>query len=153
MKIDAFTHFFPKAFWDRMLQVAPNGRDMHKRVRAIPSIVDLDARFRIMDVFGDEYQQILTLPSPPIEAFGSTKVTTEMARLGNDGMAELVGKYPDRFPGFVASLPMNDIEAAVAEARRAIDELGAIGVQVFTNICGRPLYTPPTLPLLALMAK
>lgn len=152
MKIDAFTHFFPKAFWDRMLQLVPNGTDMHKRVRAIPSIVDLDARFRIMDVFGDDYRQILTLPSPPIEAFGPA-AAVELARIGNDGMAELVGKYPDRFPGFVASLPMNDIEASVAEARRAIDQLGAIGVQVFSNINGRPLYTPQTLPLFDLMAK
>jgi hypothetical protein len=45
MKIDAFTHIFPKAYWERMLRVLPDGRDMHKRVRAIPSIVELDARF------------------------------------------------------------------------------------------------------------
>jgi aminocarboxymuconate-semialdehyde decarboxylase len=87
MKIDAFTHIFPKRYWDRMVEVAPNGRDMHKRVRAIPSIVDLDVRFRLMDEFGDDYRQILTLPSPPVEAFGESKVTTELARIANDGMA------------------------------------------------------------------
>ena len=153
MKIDAFTHIFPKRYWDRMLEVAPNGRDMHKRVRAIPSIVDLDVRFGIMDKFGDDYRQILTIPSPPIEAFGSPKVTIEMARIANDGLAELVRKYPQRFAGFAASLPMNDIDASVSEARRAVDELGAVGVQVFSNICGRPLYTKQTLPLFDLMAK
>ncbi len=153
MKIDAFTHFFPKAYWERMLKLAPNGRDMHKRVRAIPSIMDLDARFRIMDQFPHDYCQILTLPSPPVEAFGSAKTTTELARIGNDGMAELVRKHRGRFPGFVASLPMNDIEASVKEARRAIDELGAIGVQIFTNINGRPVYTKETLPLFDLMAQ
>ena len=56
MKIDAFTHIFPKAYWDRMLRALPDGRDMHKRVRAIPSIVELDARFRTMDGFGDDYR-------------------------------------------------------------------------------------------------
>ena len=40
MKVDAFTHIFPKAFWDRMTRALPDGRDMHKRVRAIPSIVE-----------------------------------------------------------------------------------------------------------------
>jgi predicted TIM-barrel fold metal-dependent hydrolase len=153
MKIDAFTHIFPKAYWERMLRVLPDGRDMHKRVRAIPSIVELDARFRIMDQFGDDYRQALTLGSPPIEIFGETKVTKEMAKIANDGMAELVARYPDRFVGFAASLPMNDSDAACAEVARAIDQLGAIGVQVFTNINGRPLYRPDTLPLFDLVAR
>ena len=53
MKLDIFTHIFPKKYYARMLQVAPNGQGMHKRVRDIPSIVDLDERFRIMDLFED----------------------------------------------------------------------------------------------------
>jgi len=153
MKIDAFTHIFPKAYWERMLRVLPDGRDMHKRVRAIPSIVDLDARFRIMDEFGDDYRQVLTLGSPPIEVFGSSEITIDMARVANDGMAELVARYPQRFAGFAASLPMNDVEAAAREASRAVEQLGALGVQVFTNIAGRPLYSPHTLPLFDLMAR
>ena len=152
MKIDAFTHIFPQAYWERMLRVLPDGRDMHKRVRSVPSIVDLDARFRIMDEFGGDYCQVLTLGSPPIEVFGSSSITVEMARVANDGMAELVSRHPARFAGFAASLPMNDIDAAAAEARRAIEELGALGVQVFTNINGRPLYTSETLPLFDFMA-
>ena len=152
MKIDAFTHIFPKAYWDRMVRALPDGRDMHKRVRAIPSIVQLDARFRIMDEFGDDYRQVLTLASPPIEVFPEES-TVELARVANDGMAELVSRHPERFVGFAASLPMNDIDAACDEAARAIEELGALGVQVFTNINGRPLYRPETLPLFDLMAK
>jgi hypothetical protein len=56
MKLDIFNHIFPKKFYQRMLEVAPNGTDIHKRVREIPSIVDLDERFRIMDRF-DDYAQ------------------------------------------------------------------------------------------------
>ena len=66
MKLDIFNHIFPQQFYERMLAVAPNGKDMHRRVREIPSIVDLDQRFRIMDQFGD-YAQVICLPSPPIE--------------------------------------------------------------------------------------
>ncbi|MGA2466912.1 MAG: amidohydrolase, partial [Thermodesulfobacteriota bacterium] len=62
MKIDIFNHIFPKSYFDKMVKVAPNGKDMHKRVRNIPCIVDLDERFRIMDMF-DEYAQIICLGS------------------------------------------------------------------------------------------
>ena len=135
-----------------MISVAPNGKDMHKRVRNVPSIVDLGERFRIMDMF-DEYAQIICLGSPPIEVFGPPPISTDMAKLANDGMAELVQKYPDRFPGFIASLPMNDPKGLLAEANRAIKDLGAVGVQIFTNVLGRPLTKPETMPLFDLMAE
>jgi len=151
MKLDIFNHIFPRAYYDRMLKVLPDGKDMHKRVREIPSIVDLGERFRIMDRF-DDYAQVISLGSPPIEAFGPPALSCDMARLANDGMAELVSRHPDRFPGFVASLPMNDPEGLLREAVRAVGELGAVGVQVFTNVLGRPLTAPETLPLFDLMA-
>lgn len=152
MKLDMFNHIFPAKYFDKVLAVAPNGKDMHKRVRAIPCIVDLDERFRVMDKFGDDYAQILSLGAPPIEVFGAPQVTNDLARLGNDGMAELARKYPDRFPGFIASLPMNDIEGSLAEAKRAVEHLGAVGIQIYSNINGRPTYTKETEPLFALMS-
>jgi aminocarboxymuconate-semialdehyde decarboxylase len=152
MKIDIFNHIFPKAYFDKMFEVLPNGKDMHKRVRAVPSIVDLDERFRIMDKFGD-YVQIICLGAPPIEVYGAPALATEMAKIANDGMAELVRRYPDRFPGFIASLPMNDPAGLLAEARRAVKDLGAVGVQIFSNVLGRPLDKPETMPLFDLMAQ
>lgn len=149
-KIDIFNHIFPKAFYDKMISILPNGKDMNKRVRNIPSIVDLDERFRIMDRF-DDYVQVICVPQPPIETFGSH--ANDMARLANDGMAELVSKYPDRFPGFIAALSMNDPEAMLNETRRAVKELGAVGVQVFSNVLGKPLDRPETMPLFDLMAE
>ena len=152
MKLDIFNHIFPKAYFDKMVEVLPSGKDMHKRVRAIPCIVDLDERFRIMDKFGD-YAQIICLGAPPIEVYGPPPLSTEMAKIANDGMAGLVAKYPKRFPGFIASLPMNDPEGLLAEARRAAKDLGAVGVQIFTNVLGRPLDKPETMPLFDLMAE
>jgi predicted TIM-barrel fold metal-dependent hydrolase len=134
-----------------MVAVVPDGRDMNKRVRAIPSMVDLDARFRIMDAF-PEYAQVICLPSPPIESLGAPRLATELAKIGNDGMAELVAKYPERFPGFIAALPMNDPDALLGEAERAVKKLGAVGVQVYSNVNGAPLTAPATLPLFDLMA-
>src|SRR4030043_1784670 len=152
MKIDIFNHIFPRSYFDKMVNLIPSGKDINKRVRKYHFIVDRDWRFKIMDAF-DDYVQIICIPNPPIEIMGSPSVSTDMAKLANDGMAELVRKYPDRFPAFIASLPMNNPESLLAEAKRAIKELGAVGVQVFTNVLGRPLPKPETMPLFDLMAE
>jgi aminocarboxymuconate-semialdehyde decarboxylase len=80
-------------------------------------------------------------------------VTPDLARQANDDMADLVRRYPDRFPGFTASLPMNNADAAVAESHRAINELGANGVQLFSNVAGKPLDLPEFEPLFAALAE
>ena len=69
MKIDIFNHIFPKSYFDKMIEIAPGGKDLHKRVRNVPSIVDLKERFRMMDLFAD-YVQVICLGAPPIEVFG-----------------------------------------------------------------------------------
>ncbi len=125
---------------------------MQKRVRGIPALVDLELRFHIMDRFVD-YVQVISLAAPPIEAYGEPQQTPELACLANDGMAELVSKYPSRFPGFVASLPMNNTDACVKEIDRAILKLGASGIQIFTNVNGRPLDDPAFLPIFEKMAE
>jgi aminocarboxymuconate-semialdehyde decarboxylase len=150
-KLDAFNHIFPRPYYDLMMKVAPKLADMGKRVREIPMLYDLDERFRIMDRFED-YQQVLSLASPPLEAVAGSDVVVDLARAANDGMAELVERYPDRFPAFAASLPMSVPDAAMKEARRAVEDLGARAVQVFTNVSGRPLDDPDLLPLFGIMA-
>jgi predicted TIM-barrel fold metal-dependent hydrolase len=150
--IDAFNHFFPQRLWDKMIASEGAARDIGKRMRGIPAIYDLDERFRVMDKFQD-YSQVLSLGMPPLEAMGGPEVSTDFARAGNDGMAELVRKYPDRFPGFVGSLPMNAPDAAVKEAERAITELGANGFQIHTNVNGAPLDEPRFFPIFETIAK
>ena len=150
-KIDIFTHIFPEAYAAGMQQVAPDWKDIGKRVRNIPMLVDLDVRFRIMDRH-EGYQQILSIATPPIEVYAQGAEAADLARRANDGMAELVARYPDRFPGFVASLPYDDGDAALDEARRALDQLGARGIQMFSNINGRPTTDDEFLPLFELMA-
>jgi uncharacterized protein len=151
-KIDVFNHIYPTAYFDRVMQVAPDYKDVGKRMRNVPMLIDLDTRFRVMDRF-EGYQQILSIATPPIEAYASPADAVDLARIANDGMAALVERYPDRFPGFVASLPLNDPEAAVAETERAIRDLRARGIQIFSNINGRPLDTPEYLALFDVMAR
>src|SRR5712692_1966656 len=68
MKIDVFNHILPKRFFDKFQEIAPGLKDMCKRIRNIPTAIDLDARFRMMDEFG-EYCQVISLVSPPLESF------------------------------------------------------------------------------------
>jgi len=70
-----------------------------------------------------------------------------MARIANDGMAEIVAKHPNRFPAFAASVPMNNVKAALVEITRAVEQLGARGIQIMTNVNGRPLDDPELAPI------
>ena len=152
MKIDVFCHILPPSYYQRMIAISGRSAHLQKRVREIPVMVDLDLRLRMMDQFGD-YVQVLSLAAPPIEVLAAPEDAPDLAALANDGMAEVVQKHPDRFPGFVASLPMNNPEATMQEIERATGELGATGIQIFTNVNGVPLDDPIFLPVFERMAQ
>ena len=105
-----------------------------------------------MDEFGD-MQHVISLANPPLELIAGPDKTPELARLANDALAEVCRKHPERFPAFIASLPMNNVEASLAEIDRAIKQLGARGVQMFTNVAGKPLSAPEYRPLFARMVQ
>jgi predicted TIM-barrel fold metal-dependent hydrolase len=146
-KIDVFNHVLPLRFFEHI----GDYKDIGKRMREVPMLFDLDTRLRVMDRFPD-YVQVLSAGMPPIEALAGPDRSPELARICNDGMAELCRQHPDRFPTFIASLPLNHPEAALREIDRAVDTLGARGIQVFSNIGGKPLDLPEFAPLFDAMA-
>jgi len=154
MKLDAYCHVMPRPYADALagLGSTPAAANIRNRIEGIPSLVDLDLRFRQMDEFGEDYRQIVSLPAPPPEDLGDPAVSRQMATLANDELAALVGSHPDRFAGWVAAVPMNDPDAAVAEAERAVG-LGALGVQIYTNVNGHPLDESRFDPFWAKMAE
>ena len=154
MPIDAFTHFMPAAYAERLSGLAetPAARNIRKRIAGIPALTDLDLRLRQLEEFGDDYRQIISLPAPPIEEAAEPAVAVELARVANDGMAELV-REQDRFAGFVGGLPLGDVDAAIAEAERAATELGALGVQVYTSVSGVPWDDERFRPFFDAMAR
>ena len=151
LKIDMFNHIWPAVFYEHLKRALGPMVDITRRSEAVPMMTDLQERFRVMDMF-DDYRQVLSLASPPLELVAEPKLSAELARIGNDGMQELCYEFPDRFPGFIASLPMNDPDAALAETTRAVEDLGALGVQMFTNVAGKPLDAPEFRPLFEKMA-
>lgn len=106
MMIDIFTHILPLKYWQSVSKHAsPTMRD-------ITPLWDLEHRFRIMDKYSD-YVQILTFSIPRVEAITTGKDAVGLARRGNDELAEILNKHPDRFPAGVANLPMSDFDAAL----------------------------------------
>ena len=149
LKLDIFPHIFPRPFFDRMQGIAGSNPGLAasiKRWLHVPVLWDLDARMRMMKRF-QGYQQVLTLSLPAIEFLAGPEESPVLARLANDGMAEIVAAHPEHFPAFVASLPMNNVPAALDEMDYAIGKLGAKGIQVFTNVNGRPLDDPEFYPI------
>jgi predicted TIM-barrel fold metal-dependent hydrolase len=145
MMIDVFNHFMPKAYFDRLGGLIP-GHPVLIAFPRIKALLDVDARRALLDEFPGT-QHVLSLANPPPELIGPPDKTPDLVRLANDSLAEICRKYPDHFPTFIASLPMNNVEASVAEADRAVKQLGARGVQVFTNVAGEPLSAKKFRPV------
>jgi predicted TIM-barrel fold metal-dependent hydrolase len=151
MKIDVFPHIIPPRFKEALYKKVPLPFFGSNWIDTIPTLTDLDLRFRIMDQH-EGLVQVLTLGNPPLEKVVGPKDAVELAKIANDEMAELVTKYPDRFVAAVASLPMNDIDAALKEIDRAIVKLRFKGIQIHTPLNGKPLDSPEFLPIFEKMA-
>jgi aminocarboxymuconate-semialdehyde decarboxylase len=149
--IDAFNHFFPKRYYEALLETPAGAKDLGKRVRGIPALSNLDERRRVVGLF-DDYTQVLSLGLPPAERLWGPDKSPEMTRIGNDGLAEIVANHGDRFVGYSALLPMNAPEAAVKEAERALRN-GANAIQLATNVNGSALDEPQFLPVFEVIAK
>ena len=150
--LDIFCHCLPTRFCVAANKLLRKPLVMFERAQQMPVMVDVEARLKMMDEFPG-YQQILSLASPTIESIASCEHSPELARIGNDSLCEMVQSHPDRFPYWIASLPMNAPDAAKLEMDRAIEIMGAVGVQVYTNVNGTPLDEPENLAILEYAAK
>ena len=162
MKIDIYSHIQPRKYLDALLGlVETHHKHLMTRFRVIDStrsLWDMDARFRIMDNY-EGLVQVLVPTGPPAELLAKPEDVVGLVKLYNDEIAGLVGKYPDRFIGGVACLPMNDVDAALEEARRAVTELGFKGVLVDSPVYEysadktKPIDLPEYMPLYEMMSK
>ncbi len=152
MIVDIYTHLFPEEYFAALIRQTEGLGSLSARMKTTPSVIDLDERFRLMDAFED-YRQIISLPAPTLEEIASPALARSLAERANDGLAELVSRHPDRFPAFVATVALNDVDGAVEEAHRAVEKLGAKGIQIHTNMRGRPLDDPEFEPIFAAAHK
>jgi aminocarboxymuconate-semialdehyde decarboxylase len=69
-----------------------------------------------------------------------------LAREVNDEIAGLTRQWPRRFAG-LATLPVQDVPAAIAELERAVTVLGLKGAELDTHVNGKQWDDPGFLPL------
>ncbi|MGW5640427.1 amidohydrolase family protein [Streptomyces sp. NPDC003832] len=119
---------------------------------AIPFKPEVTAQWlkRLPDVTGqrladmDEHgvtMQVLSLTPPGVQMQPDAAIAVTDARHANDMLAAIVAEHPTRFGG-LAALPLQDPQAAVREAHRAINELGLAGFLVNGHTCGQYLDEP-----------
>lgn len=124
-KIALEEHFAIEETLGDAQQFVPGGYWSNLRAR----LVDFDRqRLRDMDEHGIE-RMIVSLNAPAIQAIADVRRAIETARKANDALAEHVARRTDRFSGF-AALPMQDPDAAIAEMRRSVKDLGFKGALV-----------------------
>ena len=128
MKIDICAHFLPPNYYNALCKHLGK---TYPTAEANPALIDLNYRFRTMDKY-DDLVQVLIPNAPPLEAIAKPKKAAELAKIANDSMAEVVSKYPDRFVAGVALIATNDINTALEELDRAINQLKLRGVTLFT---------------------
>ena len=139
-RIDVHTHFLPD-FYVEALNSAGLSR--------LDGIVGLpkwspEAALKLMDQLGVSIA-ILSISSPGVH-FGDDAAARALARRVNEDGARLQKSHGGRF-GQLASLPLPDIDGAVAEAIYALDTLRADGVILLTNHRGVYLGDPKLEPL------
>ncbi len=150
--IDVFCHFLPLSYLARLRRHTGDGQTMLNRAAAMPLMVDPALRLeKIQSLSG--LRQVLSLVSPPLDALASGSAAQDLALIANDAFAEMVAAHPDAYRGFVATVPQDDPEFACRELRRCVDELGACGVQLFSNVNGRAIDDQAGLSIIQAAAE
>lgn len=158
LTIDIHAHFVPEEYLRLIeaegephgvrLRPGPNGPFIVLGQVAIGPITshyhDLDIRLKAMEAKGVAIHALSLMP--PMVYWADAALGLRLARIVNDALAEATQAHPDRFVG-LATLPLQDPEAAVTEAERAVTELGCRGIYLGTNVRGKELTDPSFFPV------
>lgn len=145
-RIDVHAHFVPPVYEHALLAAGitqPDG------IKATPSWSE-QSHLATMDRL-DVDTAMVSISTPGVH-FGDDAAAAQLARAVNEEAAAMRGRHPERF-GFFASLPLPDVDAAIAEARYALDHLHADGVVMQTNSGGLYLGDERLEPLYAEIAR
>src|SRR5215813_580580 len=145
MIIDFHNHYYPPAYLDALRQGPSNVKvtfdDEGNPLLHYPgdyNIVvrghrDIEYRAQVLEQTGIA-KQILTLTTPGTHIEEPQRAVA-LAQMVNDSFAEVVATRGQHF-GALATLPLNDPTASVAELERAITQLQFRGAMIFSNING-----------------
>jgi predicted TIM-barrel fold metal-dependent hydrolase len=145
-RVDVHSHFIPGFYREALIAAGNDKPD------GMPRIPDWNAEdhLALMDSLGVN-TAMLSISSPGVH-FGDDQQARTLSRRVNEEGQRLSQAYPGRF-GFFASVPLPDVEGAVAEAVHALDQLQADGIILETNHHGLYLGDPRLEPLYAELNK
>lgn len=128
-RIDIHSHYLPDFYKEALLE---NGHERPDGIPGIPPWSEASA-LESMDQLGVQ-KSYLSISSPGIH-FGDAAAACALARAVNEEGARLKREHPTRF-GYFASLPLPEIDDAIAELVYAFEELDADGVVFSSNFHG-----------------
>ncbi len=140
-KIDFQAHYLPPSYYDFLAEeglFCPDGFPTPQWDEAWQQ--------EMMGELGIAYA-LLSVSSPSLWTKDPARTRT-LARKVNDEGAEIVSRAPGNL-GFLATLPLPEVSAAIDEARRCLDTLHAGGVGLMTNYGGVYLGDRSLDPILA----
>jgi aminocarboxymuconate-semialdehyde decarboxylase len=108
---------------------------------------DLERRFADLDAAGVGAQVVSVCPQTLLYDI-EPSLALALAQVQNEAIAALVRQYPDRLMG-LAHVPLQAPEQAAAELRRAMRDLGLLGMQIGSHCEGVNLDDPAFEPLWA----
>ena len=145
MIIDFHNHYYPPAYLDA-LRAGPSNVEVTFDDEGnpllhypgdynivVPGHRDIEYRQRVLEETGID-KQILTLTTPGTHIETPARAVA-LAQMVNDSFAEIVATRGERF-GALATLPLNDPAASVAELERAMTQFGFRGAMLFSNVNG-----------------
>jgi 6-methylsalicylate decarboxylase len=138
MRIDVHAHYLSSEYLDlldRLGGIEP-GTETGRPIVWPGLDADLEARFGVMERAGVGLQILSVSGLMPYFADAGSGI--QGARYANDMYAELVRAHPGKFAAF-AALPLPHVDASLAEIRRALDDLGMVGVTFATSVLGHNL--------------
>ncbi|HYV37356.1 MAG TPA: amidohydrolase family protein [Gemmataceae bacterium] len=154
--IDFHNHFYPPEYLDAIRKGPSNVKVTIDKAGnpclhypgdyniAVPGHRDIDHREETLKKIGVDMQVItFTTPGTHIE---EPARAAQFARLVNDVYAKIIAERGSRFTA-LATLPLNDPAASVAEFERATAQLGLRGAMLFSNVNGVALADERYFPL------
>lgn len=147
-RIDVHSHFFPPAYVEHWNVWAPKAGHLPWPQRV--STWSPQRAIEQMDEHGIA-AMVLSLPIPAANV-GDTALNRQVARVCNEYAARLRDDHPSRF-GFLASLPVTDVDACLAEIDYAFDVLKADGVGMMSNFGDRWPGEPEFGPIFEALNK
>jgi aminocarboxymuconate-semialdehyde decarboxylase len=90
-------------------------------------------------------QQVLSTIPVLFNYWAMAKDALETSRFFNDHIAQTVSDHPDSFIG-LGTVPLQDVDLAIKEMERCVQELKMPGLEIGTNINGKNLSEPEFFP-------